>query len=65
MAYWNISRSFGCSVANKRISHRTWAKSIDVTEDMAYKISGQPITIIEAIKTDMTVSGKISALLLI
>jgi hypothetical protein len=63
MAYWNISRSFGSSVANKRITPGLWSKSMNVTEDMAYKITGQPTTVLEAIRDDMVISGKLACLL--
>lgn len=60
MAYWSISRSFGSSVANTRITPGLWSKSINVTSDMAYKLTGQPTTVLEAIREDMIVSGKVA-----
>ena len=63
MAYWNISRSFGSSVANIRITPGLWSKSVNVTNDMAYKLTGQPTTVLEAVREDMIVSGKVACLL--
>lgn len=60
MAYWNISRNFGSSVANTFIAPGLWSRSINVTEDMAYKLTGQPTTVLEAIRNDMIVSGKVA-----
>ena len=63
MAYWNISRNFGSSVANTKITVGLWSKSLSVTEDMAYKLTGQPTTVLEAVRNDMTISGKLALLL--
>lgn len=60
MAYWNISRNFGSSVANTFITPGLWSRSINVTEDVAYKLTGQPTTVLEAIRNDMIVSGKVA-----
>lgn len=63
MAHWNISRNLGSNIGNTYVSVRSWSKCINVTNDMANKICGQPTTILEAAHNDITTSSKIKALL--
>jgi hypothetical protein len=63
MAHWNISRNLGPNVGNTAIAIGSWTKCIDVTNDMAYKIGGQPTTILESARDDITVSNKVKILL--
>jgi hypothetical protein len=62
MAHWNISRSLGPSVGNLIVKRGSWSKCVDVTKDMANKISGQPTTILESAYNDIAVSSKIKVL---
>jgi hypothetical protein len=59
MAKWNIMRDFGHTIGNSKVELSHWLRNVDVTKEMAYKISGQPTTITDALRDDMTVSGKI------
>jgi hypothetical protein len=61
MASWNVSRDFGHMVGNSKLDAVQWNRHIDVTQEMAYKIGGQPTSVLEAIHNDMTISGKIGA----
>jgi hypothetical protein len=63
MAYWNISRTLGPNVGNTVIVTNSWTKCVDVTNNMANKICGQPTTVLEAAHNDITTSSKIKALL--
>ena len=64
MANWNLSRNFGPTSINTSISTGSWKQCIDVTTDVAYSLSGQPTTVLEAVHDDVSISSKISLLFL-
>ena len=59
MVHWEISSNHGSIVANDVIKSRSWSKCIDVTYDMAHKVSGQPTTVLESAYHDMLTSSKL------
>ena len=61
MARWSISRSFGPNIGNSHVRRGLWEHCIDVTHDMAYNIYGQPATVLEAVRDDITVCNKVSS----
>lgn len=63
MAYWNISRNLGMNIGNSVVKQGSWTKCLDVTNDMANKITGQPTTVLESAHSDIAVSAKIKMLL--
>lgn len=63
MAHWNIATNHGNIIGNNLIQPRSWSKCIDVTYDMAHKVSGQPVTILESAMHDMTASSKLKLVL--
>lgn len=62
MAYWNISRNLGMNIGNSAVKQGSWTKCVDVTNDMANKVSGQPTTILESAHNDIMISSKIKVL---
>lgn len=64
MANWNLSRNFGPTSINTSITAGSWRQCVDITVDAAYKVTGQPTTVLEAVHDDVVTSSKISLLLL-
>lgn len=62
MAHWNISRNLGVNVGNSVVKQGSWTKCVNVTNDMANKVTGQPMTILESAHNDITTSSKIKVL---
>lgn len=63
MAHWGISANHGNIVGNNVIQRRSWSKCVDVTYDMAHKVSGQPTTVLESVYHDMVASTKLKLVL--
>lgn len=64
MANWGLSRNFGPTSVNSSVTAGSWKHCINVTGDVAYKVSGQPTTVLEAVHDDTVTSSKISILFL-
>lgn len=62
IAHYNLTRSLGPLVCNNVVVASEWKECVDVTEDMAYKLTGQPETILNSVINDMQVASKLEVI---
>lgn len=63
MGHWGISRGFEGTSTSTNVEKGSWTSCVDVTKDMAYKISGQPETLLSACETDINVVIRVHRML--